>query len=240
MPCVEIIAATILSLNPTWTEKKAGLYARPICVQAEKRDMDPFIIVAVIQHESGWRKNTIYTNRNGSTDHGLMQFNCPMDPVISWRKWWCHPKRKKRLNSVSGGISAGTLELSFWRKACIRKHNTGKFFNESSEGKGSGECLDCFRQRLRPIVYKNPKGIDRLKELIKSHWWVKHYNYRNRGYQLRVLYVYRALLLDRADIYQIVRKRYYVRLFKRGILKRCILDDDMCLEECKTCRRNKN
>lgn len=228
MSCIELILAAIIFLNPGWSEGRAKIYATPICREAEKRDIDPLIVVSIIQHESNWRKSTVYHNKNGSKDIGLMQFNCrPMHRIdLKWRRWWCHQDRRARLKTVSGNIRAGVLELSFWKKICHRKHREKGWLLYSNPPIDTvPDCRDCFSAALVPKYIKFNKHYLRLKKVLSEHWWIQHYNWRSEKYSLGVMYIYLALRNEVKHTYKTIKRRRYPHILN---LRECLMRRDLC------------
>ena len=235
MTCIEIILATILSLNPSMNEAKAERYAKPICSESLKAEIDPRIVVALIYHESGFKPHSVMRNKD-SIDLGVMQFNCKNnlnEIYLKWRLYWCQPKRRKYLQSIEGGIKAGIRELRFWKELCSSRHNSN-LFNTRWNIKGeyfknnlNDSCRDCWASPLSSYNYINSLRENTLTNMLKKHWWVQHYNFNSKFYSRRVMYVYFALYQNREDIYTIVRARRYTRMN----LNKCLQDEDMCLKE---------
>jgi hypothetical protein len=233
--CLELIIPAILALKPDWSDAKLKRYAKPICIEAKKRDIDPLIAVSVIWHESGFNVRSRLDNGNESIDHGLMQVNCnPMEQIhMKWRRYWCDPKRRKRLYSLEGNIKAGFKELSVWKSICKKKHGNNHSIARDIEGLEEG-CLDCYAVGLvdlSPKVYNSHKYQEHLITVLYSHWWIQHYNWNSKIYGDAVLYVYRTLQLQKSDNYEILRNSYYRKLAKKGRIKRCLQKEDLCLKE---------
>jgi len=232
-----------MALNPSWAEEKAEKYAEPICIEAERRDIDPLIGVSIAWHETNFRSNLIHKNKNGSVDIGLMQFNCDKQENIDlkWRKYWCVEKRRSYLKSIRGNIKAAFKELSFWKSVCIRKHQHSGFLVFRSLY-DSSSCLDCFSSSLVsiplvPKVYNIPKHQMQLKVVLYNHWWIRHYNWHSKNHWKNVLYVYLTLRLQNDDHYMLLRTGYNRRLAKNGKLKKCLQKEDLCLGEYKKWRQ---
>ena len=249
--CLEVVTAAIVALNPGWTDDKVEKYAEPICIEAEKRDIDPLIGVAIIHHETGWRPKLTHKNKNGSVDYGLMQFNCrSLDKInLKWRKWWCDPKRRNYLMTVEGNIKAGFRELYFWKEqVCFKKHMKKEgarfLYNWTILDLMSGnsvDCRDCFQVSLDPYIGTSLDRMWRLKSVLKSqHWWVRHYNWRSVKHWRSVLYIYKILLERRVENYPMLRNGYYRKLAKKKMLDDCLLREDMCLSEYEEWQRKQN
>jgi len=240
-----------MALNPTWSEDKAEKYAEPICIESERRDIDPLIGVAIMRHETNFKPRKLHTNKNGSVDIGLMQFNCrDLDQIhMKWRRRLCDPKRRKYLRTIKGNIYAGFKEMSFWKKACLKKHGDDRFlhsfidcsnklsrsnlfiFNILDLLKDCRVCRDCRSVALVPDKYQTQNDQIRLINILKSHWWMRHYNWNSKRHWLSVMYIYKILLEQRDENYVMVNSDYYRKLAKKGKLKKCLVKDDMCLRE---------
>jgi len=243
MSCIGIVLSAILSLNPSWTEAKAKKYAVPICSESIAAEIDPLIVVSVIHHESGWSTRGVMHNGTKSKDFGIMQFNCQNDIdkiYLKWRKWWCQPKRRKYLKSIDGGIKAGVRELVFWKKICLSRHTSNELKLYNSEvlvlDYFNHPCPDCRASSLDSYNYVNSQSENNLKNVLKHHWWIQHYNFNSKHYSKRIMYIYFALHQNREDIYTIVRARHYTR-FKN--LEKCLQDKDLCLKEYREWQRKK-
>ena len=241
--CIEIVIASILSLNPSMNENRAERFAKPICSESLKAEIDPRLVVALIHHESAFKTHGVMRNKD-SADFGVMQFNCrnDLDQIyLKWRKYWCQPKRRNYLKSIEGGIKAGVRELIFWKKLCLSRHNFS-IFNIKDNVKLvffkfnlNALCKDCWASPLISYNYVNSLRENTLKNILKNHWWIQHYNWNSEFYSRRVMYVYFSLHRNREDIYNIVKRRGYVRLN----LDKCLQKEDMCVKEYEEWLRNK-
>lgn len=250
--CVKIIIASILSLNPSMKERKVSRIADSICSESIKAEIDPRLVVAIIQHESGWNPKIIMKNNNGSSDFGLMQFNCKKDLnkiYLKWRKWWCNPIRRNYLQSIEGGIKAGIRELIFWKKACSSKHNSNILYLEELDYKDlySNIHLELELSSLdidwiewagwaSPYNYVISLRQNTLKNILKHHWWIRHYNWNNKSYGKQIMYIYFALRQNRDSIYDIIRHRHYKK-FKN--INKCLQDNNLCLKEYREWQKKK-
>jgi len=238
MTCIEIVSAAILSLHPNWEAERIESYADPICEASKKWEIDPLLPVAIIQHEnSRWEHDDIYYNRNGSKDHGLMQFNCPVVPEErGWRRNWCEPKGRRKLLTIRGGIHAGVRVLSQKRARCLKVHKDTYYLYKTFIIYRLYNLLVCRDCPLTPIVFKYISFYPYDANILlkrKKHWWVQHYNWNSKGYGLRALFVYVGLKTKRPGIYNIIKRRQYKKLFEDGVLGRCMMRSDFCLEEIK-------
>jgi len=238
MTCIELIATTILSLHPNWDAKRVERYAEPICEVSQRWNIDPLLTVAIIQHEnSGWKHDDVYYNRNGSRDYGLMQFNCPVIPERKgWRRKFCTRKGRRLLLTIEGGIRAGVRVLNQKRARCLKVHKSRYKLYSVFIIYRLYNLLVCSDCRLTPLVFKYLTFYTVSDDILlkkKMHWWVQHYNYNSRGYGLRVLFVYLGLKTKRHDIYKIIKKRQYKKLYENGVLGRCMMREDFCLREIK-------
>lgn len=246
MFCIQIVTAAILALKPQWTEAKIKTYANPICIESENKNIDPLIVVALIQHETGFSASSIYHNKNGSKDYGLMQFNCPSDDKYSqihmaFRKYWCHSSRRKYLMTVEGNIKAGLAELDAWRSIAVTKHGSSGFLYYTISNKNykifdmefniQKVCRDCFTVSSSPLIYTNLNTKWKIKNILSEHWWIQHYNWGSKNYSIGVLYIYKVLLERRTANYPVIRKSWHRVFAKNGSLKSCITKDDMCLSK---------
>lgn len=229
MSCLEVVLPAIMSLNPTWGEAKAEKYAQPICIEAERRDIDPLIGLAVVRHETNFKPKKKSTNKNGSVDYGLMQFNCrDLDQIkMKWRRRICDPKRRRYLMSIRGNIYAGFKEMSFWKRACFKKHGLDAVLYSSVD------CRDCLTVPLDPSIYEDLKEQWQLTGVLKFHWWMRHYNWNSERHWLSVMFIYKVLLEQKEEHYVLVNSDYYRRLAKKGKLKKCLMKEDTCFEEYK-------
>jgi hypothetical protein len=63
------IVAAILFLAPQLTPAEAGFYARLVDYEASQAGIHPFLVVAIVQQESGWNRRA----KGPTADHGLCQ-----------------------------------------------------------------------------------------------------------------------------------------------------------------------
>lgn len=68
---VKVVLAAILFLAPHVSHQKARSYAHRIVQEAERRDVPPLVVVAIIHHETGGTWRTKLKSR--TNDYGLMQ-----------------------------------------------------------------------------------------------------------------------------------------------------------------------
>ncbi len=104
--CIEIMIALIVATYPnsnnTYVIKNI---AKNVCKYSEQRKLDPYLVLSVIKHESGFdRRAKSHTN-----DFGLMQVNGGIY------------KTRCSLLGIRCNIREGTRILAFWKKAC-KKH----------------------------------------------------------------------------------------------------------------------
>jgi len=251
MSCLEIVITAIMALKPHWSEAKIETYAKPICIESKAKDLDPLLVVALIQHETEFNSKIIYNNKNGSKDFGLMQFNCPSYDRyykirMKFRRYWCHSSKRQYLKSIEGNIKAGTTELNTWRNIAIAKHNNEGFlyYNNNNFIKKYNilnifkfklnyniVCRDCFSVATNPLIYNNLNVKWNLKKVLTEHWWIKHYNWGSKNYSLGVLYVYKVLLERRISNYPMIKNSWHRNFSRKGILRYCITEKDMCLSK---------
>ena len=217
-------------------------------------------MISVIQHENeSWNPRSIYHNKNGSIDYGVMQFNCPTHRASEpFRRRFCrHPKRLLRFDVA---VMAGARELRSKRESCERKHDIDKTslarrpyrlyelqplaaLLTTSTTKPVEQVLSCVACRLLPLYaiigrfLKSHYIRNSIKNELMSHWWVQHYNWRSRGYAKRVLYVYMSLLLRVKATYPLIRRHEYPILYRMGIIDECLQVDDMCVRRIERWRK---
>jgi hypothetical protein len=91
--------------NPKYTYK----IAKNICHYSEKRNLDPYLVLSTIRHESNFTINA----KSHTKDLGLMQINSRIY------------KPKCNLLNIRCNINEGTKILYVWKKACANhKHKS--------------------------------------------------------------------------------------------------------------------
>lgn len=259
MECIIIVTRAILALKPQWNyEETKKEYSEVICEEAEKRNIDPLIGIALAQHETGFNKNLVYYNKNRSVDYGLMQFNCERHNTISWRRYWC--SRTRELRTARGNIKAGFQELEFWRDHSIKLNgeNNTFLFNITQDtdpdflftkiGSASRMNFSIYQTNFdtlfttkfygyrtcndcfnRNIFAKKITDFE-VEHIGKRYWWVRHYNFNSPYYSYGVLYVYKVLLEEREELYPVIRQSLHRRFMRGGWIVSCIKRKDMCLQ----------
>lgn len=71
MSCLQLILIAIMFTQPHPQPKKARYIAKKICKYSESRNLDPFMVVALIKHESSFNNRLV----SKTYDYGLMQLN---------------------------------------------------------------------------------------------------------------------------------------------------------------------
>jgi hypothetical protein len=255
MDCIILVTNAILALKPSWDfEKTKKDYSEIICQEAEKRNIDPLIGIALAHHETGFNKNIVYYNRNRSKDYGLMQFNCDRTNTVYFRRFWCN--KIWELRTIGGSVKAGFEELAFWRDHGIGKRGDKLYLSNFVEVTGDDalfpvigvntkfslynsnldwmfkekyrvtrECHDCFER----AKFSNKITVEQIEDIEKSFWWVKHYNFMSPNYYFGVLYVYKVLVEQRTELYKLVQKSLHRRFLNNGTIRTCVKKQDMCL-----------
>lgn len=105
MACIKIIMGLIIATSsyPNSSYKTA----KNICLWSEARKLDPYLVLALIRHESGFNYRLI--SRTG--DYGLMQIH---------KKY---SKAKCNLRKIDCNIKEGTRIMAIWRRVCLSVHN---------------------------------------------------------------------------------------------------------------------
>lgn len=111
---LKLIAAAILFIAPQVGQSRASIYARYINTYASRHKVDPFLVVAIIQHETNFRSVQGKCKRC-RRDWGLMQLHVDKHTHAEYRgkeKLLLQPKRNIRL---------GVRLLAWWRAQHRRK-----------------------------------------------------------------------------------------------------------------------
>jgi len=104
--CFKAILALIIVTHPNPKDKNIKSIARNICWYSEKRNIDPYLILGLIRHESGFRTRCV----SNTKDYGLMQVN------KKYRRFKCN------VFDVKCNIREGTKKMALWKKVCTARH----------------------------------------------------------------------------------------------------------------------
>lgn len=99
------LVAAMLWLSPAQPHKKVQTYADLVAFEAKWYRIDPLLVVAIIQVESGFRHN----KRSTTNDYGLMQVH------VARRGSSNFYGREKELYDPRVNIREGTRLLAMWR-----------------------------------------------------------------------------------------------------------------------------
>lgn len=115
MNCYLVILQLILNTHPATHNHKNSIdkMAKAICHYSKKRDLDPFLVVSIIKHESDFS----YRLRSRTNDYGLMQLNSKKRISNAGLD-----RYKCDLFDIKCNINKGTRFLYVWRRACLKKH----------------------------------------------------------------------------------------------------------------------
>ena len=108
MMCVKIIIALIMATHPRPVKNiyKIKKISKNICYYSNKRLLNPYLVLSIIRHESGFKVNA----RSRTEDYGLMQINVRVHNIK------CNPFR------IKCNIREGTKLLHRMKKSCVSKH----------------------------------------------------------------------------------------------------------------------
>ncbi len=86
MQLLQALALSILVTNPGLNPVQAEVYSKALVEQAEKNNLDPWLMEALISKESRWNAMALRREENGSCSVGLGQINLVVcDPVkVTW------------------------------------------------------------------------------------------------------------------------------------------------------------
>lgn len=96
-------------LAPQLTSAEAGLYAHLVDYEATRAGIHPFLVVALVQVESGWNREA----KGPTADHGLMQIR------VSKTNYPQLLGREKLLYDPLLNLHFGVKLMAYWR----RHHN---------------------------------------------------------------------------------------------------------------------
>ena len=102
---VTILISAILWLAPHVAPEDARLYATVIQKEADRWDVDPLLVLAVIQRESGWNPRA----RSKTNDWGLMQVH------VSKTTYSGYLQQPERLFNPKLNIRLGVRLMAIWR-----------------------------------------------------------------------------------------------------------------------------
>ena len=106
------MAAPRLKISSEAQQPTRFEYAFHMVQAAEENDIDPFLVAAVMWHESDFRNVTVKRTK----DYGLMQ--------LHWQNArWLKGLTKKDLMKPSVNIHAGARAMAYFRRLCARRHN---------------------------------------------------------------------------------------------------------------------
>jgi hypothetical protein len=113
--CVKIIAALIIATHPKppGNVYKVKEIAKNICYYSEKRSLDPYNVLSIIRHESGFN----IRSRSNTGDYGLMQINARIHNI------------KCNLLKIKCNIREGTRILLRMKNLCLSNHIHSKYTN---------------------------------------------------------------------------------------------------------------
>lgn len=100
--------AAILFTNPGLSEPQALIYAQQVESQTTEQGVDPWLVDAIIERESKWRRTVFRREHDGSCSVGLGQINVRN----------CDPQKTDRLRDPLENIRRTTLQLAMIKKIC--------------------------------------------------------------------------------------------------------------------------
>lgn len=106
--CTKLFMALIIVTHPNPKSKTIKPIAKNICYYANKRKLDPYLILGLIRHESNFRTRCV----SRTNDYGLMQIN------IKYRRYKCN------LFNIRCNIKEGTKKMAIWKRAFSRRSRT--------------------------------------------------------------------------------------------------------------------
>ncbi|CAI1905721.1 invasion protein IagB [Serratia quinivorans] len=128
---------------------------------ANRWNIPPVILEAIISKESNWRKNAIGENSNGSKDFGLMQINSINIPKLKSEKIILN---KAMLLNPCHNINAGAYLL----QQKFKKHGyswkaVGAYHSETPKRR------DKYAKAIRKIVAKNQDMTPLKNKIFSEH-----------------------------------------------------------------------
>jgi soluble lytic murein transglycosylase-like protein len=115
MGCL-LVAAAIAIVEPAMPPARQALYARVIDAEARHAHVDPLLVVAIVEHESRWRKAA--RSRDGQ-DYGLGQIRANLLPecrIASSRR--CRATKHRLLTDAIYNLRRAIRILGAWRATC--------------------------------------------------------------------------------------------------------------------------
>lgn len=114
---MDVLALVIALLLPRATHETITTYAEVIHNVAQDSDVDPLLVVAVIQHETGgkWNPRAVGKTR----DYGLMQLHVSKTTNSKYLG------NEKALFDLRKNVEVGVASLTYWRKyhgRCKHRH----------------------------------------------------------------------------------------------------------------------
>lgn len=111
--CIKVMVALILATHPSpkGNSYRIKTIAKNICYYSAKRDLDPYLVLSVIRHESHFRTRVV----SRTDDYGLMQINIR-----------AHKRIRCNLLKIKCNIKEGTKILARIKRSCVFNHNHKK------------------------------------------------------------------------------------------------------------------
>ena len=145
---LEITLAAMLLLHPSPSKAPLQDYAQHITTEAERVDVDPLLVVALIHREGRWNTRA----RSGKGDFGLMQIRARV-----FRRFRANPDK---LFDYRVNITVGIETLAMWRdyhqKNCGKKKHD--WWAHYQHGMKVGNNRSAERvERLRKWLYERTR-----------------------------------------------------------------------------------
>jgi len=100
----------IKELHPGLSSSKRNEYARIITLESYRSEIDPLLVVSLIDRESDFRN----LPENSTKDYGLMQ--------LHWQHVkWFKGHRPRDLMDVSFNVHVGIAQMAYWKSRCTGK-----------------------------------------------------------------------------------------------------------------------
>lgn len=111
-----VVAAAIALVAPSMPTAKREQYARLLVAEGRREGVDPLLVVAIVEHESRWRKGAV--SKDGE-DFGLGQLRARFLPecrtLASAR---CVSLKSRLTRDAAFNLRRTVRVLGDWRRAC--------------------------------------------------------------------------------------------------------------------------
>ena len=104
--CLKVILALIVATHPNPHAKSIITIAKNICHYSDKRNLDPYLVLGLIFHESNFVTKCVSRTK----DKGLMQVN------KKFKRYKCN------LFNIECNIREGTKIMAMWKRICTNTH----------------------------------------------------------------------------------------------------------------------